>query len=127
MKRRIFIIFNLIILISSICIAHSGRTDSNGGHYDTSTGEYHYHSGTQIEVNLNTDNEETKVYEKLQEAENKKETVLTDYTEIMNTIDEKDNEIERLKDNKKALHFIYCFIIICMGIAIWNLSRENKK
>ena len=23
--------------------AHSGRTDSNGGHYNRSTGEYHYH------------------------------------------------------------------------------------
>jgi len=25
--------------------AHSGRTDSNGGHYNRSTGEYHYHHG----------------------------------------------------------------------------------
>lgn len=118
MKRRILIIFYLIILISSICIAHSGKTDNNGGHLDYSTGEYHYHS---------ENNEELKMYQKLQQAENEKETVLSDYTEIMNIIDEKDNEIERLKDNKKALHFIYCFIIICMGIAIWNLSRENKK
>jgi hypothetical protein len=23
--------------------AHSGRTDSKGGHYDTKTGEYHFH------------------------------------------------------------------------------------
>lgn len=30
----------------TICVmAHSGRTDSSGGHYDTSTGEYHYHHG----------------------------------------------------------------------------------
>lgn len=25
--------------------AHPGRTDANGGHYDSSTGEYHYHHG----------------------------------------------------------------------------------
>lgn len=25
--------------------AHSGKTDSNGGHYDNSKGEYHYHHG----------------------------------------------------------------------------------
>ena len=25
--------------------AHPGRTDANGGHYDRSTGEYHYHHG----------------------------------------------------------------------------------
>lgn len=27
------------------CFAHSGGTDANGGHYDSSTGEYHYHHG----------------------------------------------------------------------------------
>ena len=28
-----------------ICFAHSGGTDSNGGHYNRYTGEYHYHHG----------------------------------------------------------------------------------
>lgn len=40
----------LLFLIGLTCIfnvfAHSGRTDSNGGHWDRSTGTYHYHSGT---------------------------------------------------------------------------------
>lgn len=26
-------------------VAHSGRTDSNGGHYNSVTGGYHYHHG----------------------------------------------------------------------------------
>lgn len=37
-----------IILLCAFCLtasAHSGKTDSNGGHYDKSTGEYHYHHG----------------------------------------------------------------------------------
>lgn len=42
-----------IFLVSVLCIslllfpasAHSGRTDSNGGHTNHSTGEYHYHHG----------------------------------------------------------------------------------
>lgn len=29
----------------SIILAHPGRTDADGGHYDRSTGEYHYHHG----------------------------------------------------------------------------------
>lgn len=38
--------FLLIILLCTLPItAHSGRTDSSGGHYDRSTGEYHYHHG----------------------------------------------------------------------------------
>ena len=34
-----------MILLSPCISAHSGRTDSNGGHYDNSTGSYHYHHG----------------------------------------------------------------------------------
>lgn len=47
MKKIIVLI--LVILVFSCCISvvysHSGRTDSSGGHYDKSTGEYHYHHG----------------------------------------------------------------------------------
>ena len=32
-------------MICSITLAHPGRTDGNGGHYNRSTGEYHYHHG----------------------------------------------------------------------------------
>ena len=35
----------LVLSISFVSSAHSGRTDSAGGHYDRSTGEYHYHHG----------------------------------------------------------------------------------
>ena len=34
-----------VFVICSSAFAHSGRTDENGGHYDYSTGEYHYHNG----------------------------------------------------------------------------------
>ena len=46
--RKIYILFIiiLIILLTPIAvIAHSGKTDSNGGHTNHSTGEYHYHHG----------------------------------------------------------------------------------
>lgn len=36
---------SLIFLLAIAVSAHSGRTDSNGGHYNHSTGEYHYHHG----------------------------------------------------------------------------------
>lgn len=45
MKRRIYILA-VFLLLPVICIpafAHPGQTDSNGGHTDHSTGEYHYH------------------------------------------------------------------------------------
>lgn len=33
----------LCVLIATATMAHSGRTDSNGGHTDRKTGKYHYH------------------------------------------------------------------------------------
>mgnify|MGYP004563672671 FL=1 len=35
----------LIHLLPVISYAHSGRTDADGGHYNSDTGEYHYHHG----------------------------------------------------------------------------------
>ena len=34
-----------ILLLTTFSFAHSGRTDGKGGHYNRSTGEYHYHHG----------------------------------------------------------------------------------
>lgn len=44
-KRIILISFLVSLFVISVSCAHSGRTDANGGHYDRSTGEYHYHHG----------------------------------------------------------------------------------
>ena len=46
--KRILIFVLSILLILAACVpvsAHSGNTDSNGGHYASSTGQYHYHHG----------------------------------------------------------------------------------
>lgn len=47
MKRKltIILVFMLTASLSAPAYAHSGKTDANGGHYDHSTGEYHYHHG----------------------------------------------------------------------------------
>lgn len=34
-----------LVLLPTAAYAHPGDTDSSGGHYDSSTGEYHYHHG----------------------------------------------------------------------------------
>lgn len=48
MKKSLIFCLSFICLFmffSIVAVAHSGGTDSNGGHYDSSTGEYHYHHG----------------------------------------------------------------------------------
>ena len=49
-KRFIITISNFIFYLS--LFAHSGRTDSDGGHYNRSTGEYHNHNGSSISSGL---------------------------------------------------------------------------
>ena len=41
----LFTIFSLGVLFLFAVNAHSGRTDSNGGHHDNIGGGYHYHHG----------------------------------------------------------------------------------
>ena len=53
-KVRVSLIF-LICLLSFVCYAHPGRTDADGGHYDHSTGQYHYHNGESVSKVQNTD------------------------------------------------------------------------
>ncbi len=47
MNKRIFLVFivALLFLLTITVLAHSGRTDANGGHWDRSTGTYHFHTG----------------------------------------------------------------------------------
>lgn len=43
--KTIILIAVLVCILSLSASAHSGGTDSKGGHYVESTGEYHYHHG----------------------------------------------------------------------------------
>lgn len=46
--KKIFILVCCLLIAfatANVSLAHSGGTDENGGHYDNSTGEYHYHHG----------------------------------------------------------------------------------
>ena len=52
-KKLIILIIIFIIAIPAVVFAHKGRTDSDGGHYDSSTGEYHYHHGYPAHQHIN--------------------------------------------------------------------------
>lgn len=53
MKKIILFVLIIIIVLLPLSLAHKGRTDSNGGHYDSSTGEYHYHHGYSAHRHIN--------------------------------------------------------------------------
>ena len=43
--KKLFIIAACLLLLPITVYAHPGRTDGKGGHYNRSTGVYHYHHG----------------------------------------------------------------------------------
>lgn len=48
MKKFVSVLLFILIIITAcanLASSHPGRTDSKGGHYNRSTGEYHYHHG----------------------------------------------------------------------------------
>lgn len=48
MKKQIVSLLLCLLVIAALttpALSHSGRTDSDGGHWNHSTGEYHYHHG----------------------------------------------------------------------------------
>ena len=41
----LIVVISVIYSLGYIAFAHSGSLDSNGGHYNRTTGDYHYHAG----------------------------------------------------------------------------------
>ncbi len=42
---KILLTIIILGLATQFAFGHSGRTDSNGGHYNRKTGEHHYYGG----------------------------------------------------------------------------------
>ena len=53
LHKNIIIITLAILLLPTIVFAHKGKTDSNGGHTNRTTGEYHYHHGYSEHPHIN--------------------------------------------------------------------------
>ena len=137
-KKLVLFLMIFLAIANNYSLAHSGRTDEYGGHYDHSAGTYHYHDGsysgeytapveeggTRIDnsneqndgltVNKNdTSKIESKLLENARdEIDRKTESI----KELNNKINEQEKEIQSLKEDKKWLHIIYIAIIIIMLI-----------
>lgn len=94
------LIFSLTIIVS----AHSGKTDANGGHYDHSTGGYHYHHGRSAHSHYDIDGDGTIdcPYDvKVKNDSSKTDSNKMDFGDIV-------------------LIFILIGGVVCVGIYIWK-------
>lgn len=135
---QIVLILFLGLLVTVENFAHSGRTDSNGGHWDYSTGTYHYHNE---ETNQDLDNEETEMIftdttdytgqieslktqvESLEEDVRKKESLIDDL-EI--ELEEKENQVYDLEEEKYTLLAFVLIMGIIMAIMLYKIGKSNK-
>lgn len=56
---KVIVAIAICVCLPVVAIAHPGRTDSNGGHHDRSTGEYHYHHGMEPHQHSDMDGDGT--------------------------------------------------------------------
>ena len=141
--NKIFVIILILINISIISLSHSGRTDSNGGHYDRSTGEYHYHNGgSSSKKYIDTSDDEEDDSTTWEEYKNKKKfTTLKTYeakTKQNTTYDNPNfKNYPHLSTSEKIVNWIeenpdtsFCIILIGICLAfnlIISLFEEKKK
>ena len=131
MKKIISIYIIFFIVIIPFSYAHSGRTDSNGGHYDWSTGEYHYHNdGSSYENELiiedsdNSTSTTSSWYEyKINRLNNNLESKQKKINELTVEVDNLNKKI----DFNKFCHFIYITAITIFILCLYGIKKEFKK
>lgn len=127
-NTKIFILITLLFIFSNLytdIYAHSGRTDSSGGHYNSSTGEYHYHHGYSAHQHIDGI---CPYYNKIDDdnTTNKNETASNNSSDSLNEV------IEEMKKEKNEDELdwtgIICFIltIVLIGLVFYQSSTINK-
>ena len=104
MIKKIHIVVLLVFLLSffnyPIVYAHSGRIDANGGHRNSKTGIYHYHtigSSSSSQINNNDD-------DKLNiTLTNKQTTLKTKQDHLMARLDQLEKDLNELKSLKSEI------------------------
>lgn len=140
--KKIVLLFIVFVICSSISFAHPGRTDSNGGHYDRSTGEYHYHNdgygeGSIIDNDvggtLKVNDTDTNYWQK--EIDNKQNTINSmqeqmyskqnTISKLNNTITDKNKEINKMETTQKFMWIGFIFVFL-FGICVSYNIGKNK-
>ena len=132
MKKIILSLIILLILIPTVVNSHSGRTDSNGGHYDRSTGEYHYHNGDSVSYNSKASIEdynfkillletEVNILESKIAGKNNQINILT------SKLTDKKEKVEKLENDLSNVIVISCFIVIAVVLIGYYIGKRVER
>lgn len=136
MKKLLSVLLCLILLLALPAAAHPGRTDSNGGHTDHSTGEYHYHHGKPAHQHIDGqcpyDFDETPYYNKSSSSSSSssvpKSETKTYYASAIKAQREAAEKEARQNNDKKALKivFVVIYFLIVAAVAFQTAKDESS-
>lgn len=119
--------FVLCLSICGLAFAHSGRLDENGGHWDHSTGTYHYHTGENAGKKQSSSNSYDYYYDeddddyysgdinKLQQEINSK---ISEISEKDGEIYKLEKELTKAKEKQAKQKKIYIKVIALLSFLI---------
>ena len=117
-----------------VSFAHGGRTDANGGHYNRSTGEYHYHHGYSAHSHYDIDgdgHEDCPFDLKDNTAKSEKTTTKSENstTKSENSTTKSENSTSNKKSSLDLITIIEVVSLFFVGKFIFRLffSKNNKK
>lgn len=122
MRKILVIIIILCLLLTTVSLSHSGKTDSSGGHYNMSTGEYHYHHGYPAHQHINGicpyDSSGTSNIDNIPYS-NYTTNINTISTQVLkDTIRERDETIDDLQQHNLYLEQSVTYVLIGATIVV---------
>lgn len=148
MKKIITLLIVIILIGSSLifAFAHSGRTDSNGGHYNRSTEEYHYHHGYSAHQHVNgvcpydfddktgsssgssSDLLSAETYRKYwQDAKEEISELEEELAEENNKSKKFEKQLSELKETLSEYEFILIASVITVSVIIFIAIKNKNK
>lgn len=127
-KKRVLLIISIIILISLplVAYAHPGSLDSNGGHYNRRTGEYHYHEGLHTSDDNSSDNTYEYTYTTNYTTTKRTEHTTENSITTTNSSDKNSNKDTDTKPVIKKLTIFYVVSSLFVIVALLLYHKADK-
>ncbi len=117
MKKHLSYIILTIVLLCQAVSAHPGRLDSHGGHYNRTTGEYHYH-----QKDYETPTPAPKSVEKAEDKETESELDIESFY-----ASEPEEPKESMLSKLTPFHIILAALLIALIARVIFICRKQFK